>query len=672
MSMDNGFSAYCASRIKWRKFSADYAFWLGTFFLVGLIFGYLTGPHACPVTGFLNKLSEVENFSEYSNNIFCENNASLRYWAAIWLIINALRVPLLRFWGGGIFLKTEGLRMARADGKNLSITQALFYVLVEWLPTHIIMAYYLITPHFFTSFERSRLDDLMLTAQLIWVAPVIFTWKGRNLTQILTGISAHPSDKFQKKIEKEYTGKIRKALGKLSIGISFSLYILFTTVFAFSLLQILRMPPLEPDYQEIVYGNRAPVWDSNISFAVAGLSAPADIENFYEYGLRKTYERAAVYEETKKRSHIDPRYLYPVPQRPDFTVQLNPAKEIKIDDKDWKDLTCLYAFEPENPQNCATLTDFKEYIKEYKIAWDRFNHLPDMGKNYSTPPQFMGSDSKILVPLAKLKAADIIHIAQKGNPEKAFQEWLRYTKLYRLMGADHDAMVFKAIMILNMSAQRTTLERLLSIAPELARKHYKELMAALENDKPIYNETAMLADDWGLFEPIITLTSGPAHAIQNEMLVCVKNFSDLGKTSFDKYPYGPRRHALCPLSITVDDIDKTLLHARLSPGGFVTNVMYDMVVGGILKGETLIQNIKRDQVKLRQAQLAVSALNQNIKAENMQDFANRAPPALQNPITKAPFQWDAKINAFYFMRPDMPDWKYNFRINLHEKPHENP
>jgi len=196
---------------------------------------------------------------------------------------------------------------------------------------------------------------------------------------------------------------------------------------------------------------------------------------------------------------------------------LTEDEEIEIGQGATKKLRCLYKLEKtedETEKECATFEDLSKFISENKIIWKRFNRAPDMGSVYVTPPMLVGGQMRSPLQLVQLKAASIIDIAKNGAPDQAMKEWLRYMKLYRMMAADRGPMVYKAVMGVSIGIQRQTLEKLLYMAPELATTYEAEITAALKNDGPIFNDSLILADDWGLVEPFMHGTMGNANAVK--------------------------------------------------------------------------------------------------------------------------------------------------------------
>lgn len=378
--------------------------------------------------------------------------------------------------------------------------------------------------------------------------------------------------------------------------------------------------------------------------------------------LKKAYENFKIFEVMKQHSGIDEKYLYKAPDFEGLPVALDKEHELKINIDEWKNLACLYDLDAQKDNRCATFSDWKNYVKQNKIMWNRYNRAPDLGNVYVTPPQFLGGKIRDLMQLAQLKAVHIIYLAENGREREAMQEWLKYMNLYTAMAGNRETLAFKAVLMINIGVQLAVLEKLLNIVPTLASAYQQDILQALKNDEPIFRDPYIMADDWELIEPFSYGTMGNANAVQNDFFKCVEGFKALAEKPLDAYPYTDENIVLCPLHEHRNMLEMAFLYPVITPGNYIVNTIYSFLFRSVLKGHELIGYMKITQVRFRQAGLAATILSQNIATSEIAGFVKTAPAALQNPITNEPFEWDEKGQFLSFERPDTRR-KYSFHIN---------
>lgn len=530
-SIDEKYQRYVTNKTILGKADCDVLFWL-TVSILGYVFYFALNDIApkfieCKSPKLEAMMQLLNDISLQGNDVFPEDYnffdnfpkyfCMWKMWAFTWFVLILLRIPFLMFIKRGLFLKFWGLQLHKRNGESWTPVDYMLYGFIEWLPMLLGAAYILIIGIPVGLFNAIVFKTVTLLAQAIWLAPFIFRKDNKNIVEILTGISAEPTKKKQEKLKKKYEKKISKFFFGFDYRASYIVYTLFVAFYLFLFVQILRVPPQNPNYQPMVYGGYEPVWENNIYFAMRGLSAPEDVEDFYQYGRKKAFDNFVTFRTMKKLLGVDEQYLYEIPELDNLSSVLTEDEEIEIGQGATKKLRCLYKLEKtedETEKECATFEDLSKFISENKIIWKRFNHAPDMGSVYVTPPMLVGGQMRSPLQLVQLKAASIIDIAKNGAPDQAMKEWLRYMKLYRMMAADRGPMVYKAVMGVSIGIQRQTLEKLLYMAPELATTYEAEITAALKNDGPIFNDSLILADDWGLVEPFMHGTMGNANAVK--------------------------------------------------------------------------------------------------------------------------------------------------------------
>lgn len=684
--MDQKVENYYRTKLRGAKFLAD----LGYFFSAGLFFTLLdtTG---IDITDLFADTQQNPHFSAESDlralwpdlgealdQAFILD-ASSKLWALIWLILSALRILfLLSSWRGGPLLKWSGLYLDKTDGSPLTIGDVLKYSVIEWLPMHL-FSLFVLSPLFSSSihslFAHGAFDHIKITAQILWIAPFIFLYKGRNCAEFLSGVTVAFTEKKENKILKKTTKALFPVTRTLNLAGNYFIYLLFVVPFLFVSIQILRTPAENPEYQKALYSGYQPIWTDNTYFAIMGLPAPADVKNFYRYGLKRTYYVADFYERLKADAHIN--YPYPIPKIEGLDDIVTRLDQLEIIDRDsWNDLGCLYEWEHEvkKGKKCATSRDFITYITQNKIIWERFNKLPAIGNAYRVPPRTIipnpGPGIEFIY-ASELKAVQIVKMAQSGEKEQALREWLRYIELYKSMAHERGNLVDRALLMIVLKRHERALETLLFEAPDLAVTYYKELRTALNDQTPIFREGRFIRDELAQFIPLAIVLVGNVNAVHNDLYECIRKASEQAEMPFHLYPFG-KKTQLCPLERRISA--GTIFYSLLTPGYPIANWVISSIIKDIFKGKELEDDAKIYRVRFRMASLAVTALSEGVTADTIETFIQTVPEDLQNPITLSPFLWDAQKSALYFEDPyplereEEPRKEY-FRLNLQKTGH---
>ena len=583
--------------------------------------------------------------------------------ALCWLCLSALRVFFLASrWQAGPCLHFEGLMIKRDSGKPVTLPYALKYVLIEWLPSHICALYFL-TPNI--RMDLTFLNNLAIIAvgaQTFWLTSIV-KYKNRNAVEYFSNSYVEFLPSKLKELEK----KLAKKRWWTSWGIQYSkIYsMIFLLIFAFLIVQIIRTPSINPGYREALYANKQPVWENNGAFAVAGIFAPREIKDTYKYGLQKSLEAQRLQE--KAKAIMRTGYSYPVPENLDTGLKVEPARELKINDSKWKDLACLYSMGEKGNKPCATPSDLNTYIQQNRLLWDRFNALPEF-TFYNRPPYVYGFAGSSWLRLSEMKAANIILQEKAGHVDLAFSQWLKYTKLYRVMAASKDNSVSKAIMMVVLGHNSIeSLQTLLFLHPELAVKHKQEIQQSLfYSEGGLFNERTMLADDLGALEPLMPALGNVA-AINNMTFDCIHNYQLRTAMPVLEY-YSENKKPLCDLAKPRDTKQQVFFYS-LQPGSIFSNLVDGISIGGVLKGAELAGNAKMNEVKFRMVSIGVDILAQKIPAKNVPAYLAQLPQNSYNPLTQKPFDWDADKKELYFFRLNSdltPGRKEEFRLNLKE------
>lgn len=586
----------------------------------------------------------------------CESAHQHRLLAVAWLVFSALRVFFLasRRQAGPLLL-CEGLRLNRRDGADLSVKDAVRYALVEWLPVHVLSIYVLVAGAAESLYALAVSMTVTATAQIIWLAPLAFKYRGRNIAEWLTGVDAVFTVKGEEKVARAYERYRTRRLKITARPFNAVSYGFLMCFLLFNLTQIVRMPPINPDYERALYDGWDVVWEDNANIAFEGLRAPARTQDWYGYGRDKVMRQYLAFEVAKKKAGI--AQAAPPPGAEMAWVPPH-ADELSLVHEEWKELRCLYDRRFPRGDECASAQDVKNYIADNRIMWERFARLPDY-THYSVIPRALGGSIEDPHNFARLKAAEIVVMAQEGAVDRAFEEWARYMRLYQKMGAARDTMVMKAVISSVIIREHLDVfETLINRHPELAVARAQEIDEALAATDGMVAVDNMLADDLALVEPVLLWQIGSVNAIRNDMYECVRAFEKLAQTPVREYPYG-EQSSYCPYFYPF-----SYGYALMKPGVFVTNIIETLVMGGVLKGQELMGAIKQREAQVRTMRLGLAALREGVAAADMASYIAAAPETLRNPMTGEAFLWDAQAQEIYFIALPDKGARRAFRVPL--------
>jgi hypothetical protein len=661
--MDEKFDRYLVSHTRWTKFFCDTAILFFALVLADFLLGFYLSLASCIALEreFLAKAASSYEYLDDFPYASCVIQNRLWLISIVLLIFILIRIPFLMFSRWPI-LKLSGLILVRIDDKNWTPVTGLKYGLIDGLLIILGFFYLLLFGSPTTLFDMWVIITVFVLVDVIWRLPLGFGLDDKSLLEKISGVTVDVTEKKLNQIQKSYQNRFKRKFFHFFYNFYVGLIILSVGFFIFSFIQILRTPALNPAYNEALYGGIEPVWENNSYFAMEGVSAPEGVSDFYQYGLKKAAQNATFFSLLQERSGIDKKYIHDVPDLMDLPITIDESQALKINDSDWKNLDCLYDIHEQKNEECASFSDWKEYIQQNKIMWDRFNRVPDFGDVFEPTPQLIGGRITNIIPLAELKAAHIIYLAENGRTRMAMYEWARFMDLYREMAASRGGFIFKAMIAVIINQHYKALEKLLYNAPDLGKIYKAETIEVLKNDGPIFRDPYMLSDDLGYIEPIIPYF-GNLNAIKNDFYECIVGFKALAETPHDVFPFTNNNIVVCPMHEEKGALEEFVFYPIIKSGHFIPNATYALILGGMLKGHELIENFKIMQVRFRLAQLGVQILSNEITASEVESYIKSVPASLQNPITLQPFEWDNANQSVYFDHPD-GNTRYEFRLNL--------
>lgn len=449
-------------------------------------------------------------------------------------------------------------------------------------------------------------------------------------------------------------------MGRLLSYLSFFLTLIAVLFFA---VQQWRDPAVHSDYIPAFYKNQTQSWDGNGYLAVQGLNAPADMEDFYNYGQQKVYDAFARQQRFKKELGVAIPPTYPLPDlKIDAALIARPDEDqLKLEPGDGgTSIPCRYSWPDEETmkETCLKPERLKENIARNAILWKRFNTLPDY-KTFSTIPigieGFLAGQD--LITLSRWKSAEILEIAYKGNPEAAFQEWRRYMQFYRTMLMTHDTAVWKAIVMILEGQHYQIYNKLLYHHPVLG-----QFVHDLEAQFPPsgigrYQAQNLWSDEWAQIEEAMLATyheqakekgavaklMTPTGDFRNRVYEChMRNAGYLkDKRIFD---FAPDAYAQLCTSLFPNIYEGFVKIIFTMTGNPLSNITSMLLVGGSLRGGELISNMYKMEMKWRMALLGSHIIADKIPADRIEAYLARNVALAEN----TPLLWDRDKNRLFF------------------------
>lgn len=423
-------------------------------------------------------------------------------------------------------------------------------------------------------------------------------------------------------------------------------------------------PPL--NYSEVVYKRPATVWTDNSYFALAGLDAPKGITDSYGYGQQRILFHASRWAEYKKKVSVP--YTHDVP-----TIEYSlfkpyePTQNLAFDTQEIGDWSCLYNLAVKsNTPSCPSKEEVLSLKQKNSMLWKRFQHLADLSA-FSMPDHFIDTtySGQNLIGLVNLHAVYLLDLQSKGRSKQAAQEWIKYMHLYRNMVNSHSNLVNKAVFLIVLNIHTDMLKTLLYNDPHIALMYGNEIKeTSFIKDVSFFHAGQMISDDWRVLEPSFLPTMGISENQKRRLISCFKENQQLAELTAMEY-FTPRKNRICEGEFPSDFGDQMLLNF-FEPGNFVTNIIHNLLMGGVLKGEELIKNMHKTITDLRMATVAIELIRNGVEAKDAQTYLNNMPKEYRNPITSAPFLWNVQKGWLY--SPKLEDSslapEIMFKVNL--------
>lgn len=367
---------------------------------------------------------------------------------------------------------------------------------------------------------------------------------------------------------------------------------------------------LKPEAEAFFQENEYP-FENNVHIAWAGLNAPAGVKDIYEYGLKVTQGKI------KGARHIE--FVGEVEDKYDF---YNDDREV-----------------PPKAYVEEIYSNNKELIERYIGLYSYKNY----GSSNTLGGHAYGQD---LIEIHRFLPLYWEYLAREGQGEKAIEWWLKDMAFLQGMMGVYGTLVEKAIFMVQYGLNLKALPLILEADPDLIVQYqspienmlYKDFLGDIWNVentwKAEYNgfrdmQIEKLPHDLLILKP---------NATRNELYHLAQDMINLSKKPLDD------------LSSAYKDI--LLKYECFANGGhcFIYNVSPRMMYGGFVKGGEMYENAYDKTAHQRVLILWVRAHAENLETEDMSEFLKRSDESLYDPFIDAPFRWDAKKNAIYFVR----------------------
>ncbi len=485
-----------------------------------------------------------------------------------------------------------------------------------------------------------------------------------TINERLSGLRIHLTDKTKNKIEQQASKRKTRWLHIVSYYLGLGIHILAAIFFILIAVNILRQGSAPADYEQYLYAREQTQWDDNAYFALTGLDAPVDIENAYLYGKERAIYTARIFSTYKAENNLPHETNIPQIALSLYTPKEADKNEInRLDEQeDWHCLVDMRA--QEQTSACPNKSHILDLIPQNKILWDRFLQMAEY-KHFSIPDISISTNinGRAIWTLSNIHSVYVLDLIDQNKKEEAVREWQRFMVLYRKMINASGPISDKAVYIGMLKTKLRLLEIMLNHAPDLAVTYKHEITNALNLhgiDK--FRASHVIADDWRGIEPLILPALGANQYQRQRLYACFienKNLATLPALIFFKQD----QKTICENALP--RFDNFTRHILIEPGNFMTNIIYNLLYGGLDTGVSFVANMHHIVAESKMALVAVNILHDRITPSGIPDYLQKTPTDLYNPITQAPFLWDSENARLYYNDPYYDDLysSHKFIIN---------
>lgn len=580
-------------------------------------------------------------------------------------IFTALSFILLRFFGYiGIAGLLGGVGLVDGtDGGRVKIKTALKFILYRpvMIGLGVVALFFLISGGVIDIYIFLK---IMVLALFVGVCLGIYdTFSTNEATYIERVSGARFVLRYKgQKYWNEKARKMRRGWRRILNGSGFYFnalaYVFWLFVVAVMAFNLMREPLfLNTSKTQALYERPAPQWDDNMAVAMAGLVAPADVSDSYEYGR----ERSEFYLNTINKMKSMLRIKSYVDVHDDALLRHSLEREEReiasFDASGEVNLFCASNMHiSKDPEKCpAGSADISEAIERNKILWDRFQKIPDykvfgvLDGNYPWG---------LLISLSEVEAGHILSLQRQGMRDKAVKEWLRFVVAYDRMVRGTNNSIDKLSSFILFGIHINALESMLFNDPDIARDFGDDLVASLTLQN--INEIGtgdLVAGDWAKQSILVYMLFGKSPAQNERMFRCIEQnsyFSSMPAAEF----FAENDRKVCP-DLGPEQGYDILSWAFSQSGFFMTNIFNVSLrdnQGDVIKfSHNLIS-------KSDLARAAIYLLKNDVSADQV-------PNVLGTLKSERPILWDPEKHWIYVENSHEtdPEPKLKFSLNLKRK-----
>lgn len=410
------------------------------------------------------------------------------------------------------------------------------------------------------------------------------------------------------------------------------------TLLLLSAFWLLPDEPLDPNFHRFYTDNIKTIADSdNVAIGISGLDAPID-SNFMDVGLlafkSAQIDMGAMLNKNKAAPTIP-----------------GPANKITFVGTS-EELNCWIGL-PETSevtQKCASEKRLHEILESNAVLLSRYWQVAQLQHT-----QGIFRNGEVFLLINRLIAAEVQLKIRHGRYEDAYQEWRKnYQFINRLLSEDTDWLA-KAIFSVAEMINESSAEVLIHSYTGIATLHGDELMTMLKTSgSSRWNLKGTLRSEYALWSQLVASHENQfwfhPNFIRNSWLHSSMVYIDA---------------ASLPKNMANESTRKILFEG----GGFkswgndyLRDPLNTVLVRGILigshqnKSSELIRSMHMHDAKRIALVLALNIKRQDINDNQIADFLAAAEPALMNPFTNKPMNWNAKTRSIQYIYPKTGDW----------------
>lgn len=357
-----------------------------------------------------------------------------------------------------------------------------------------------------------------------------------------------------------------------------------------------------------------PAKEDNGYYAYAGLTAPANVEDFHTFGFKHAARKGDEY---------------------DYESWEDSALEF---DKNGFVFCDSFGHIQEKWQ-CPDLEDIKELEVRNQLILSRYKQLYKYPHFYSKALQSIiaGQDG---IAINRFLANKWILEARAGRSgAEIFQEWRDNMLLQQRFISGRSSFLDKNIFVVNIYTNQKALLHMLYARPEIAKSYRNEINYILD---------VSAFDEERGFDVVEGVKQELALAAAVEKFYKRKNYEGTEIKSGDVYKEVDElaqdfiwlsKQPAHQMIAKMDEIAKKTRKHLHTKENFAAHMLSTVI---------LIPMAKEQEMRARMLRIYVNGIAEGVAAQNAGEYIASQPPELQNEFTGKPFLWDAEKGTMYY------------------------